>query len=125
PECASYSGCSTPPPPPPGCTREFPFFVEALCGDGRDNDCDGHVDCDDSDCVPGSHRWCDDPMYCHWGRQDCDASGRWGTCTETTDRPPGCTGSSALYNTACCVMAGECCQDYPASFGSTGNCAGI
>ncbi|MDH5493553.1 MAG: MopE-related protein [Myxococcales bacterium] len=53
PDCGSTIGC-TPPEPPAGCTREFPFIVEARCGDGRDNDCDGSVDCDDSDCVsPG------------------------------------------------------------------------
>ncbi len=73
-------------------------------------------------CVAGTARWCDDPTYCHWGRQTCQPDGHWGTCVEVTDRPAGCSGD--VYNTGCCVSAGECCQDYAhGSDGSVGNCA--
>jgi hypothetical protein len=159
-DCSSHSSCRMDPPPPPGCTAEFPFFVEIRCGDGRDNDCDGRIDCMDPDCrspgncgcaatetmcsngtdddcdgssdcsdtecqrcTPGTSRWCDDPVYCHWGRQECQPDGSWGACVETMDRPSGCT--STLYSRDCCVTAGECCQNYPVDDLSVGNCSSI
>lgn len=159
PDCGSDPACDVP-PPPPGCTREFPFFVEVACGDGRDNDCDTFIDCADSDChspgscgcasqetachdgndedcdhstdcadtqcircTPGAVRWCDDPVYCHWGRQTCSASGSWGTCTEVTERPGSCSGD--LYSASCCVDAGGCCENYPTDHTSIGDCSSI
>ncbi|MCS6798037.1 MAG: hypothetical protein NZ898_05850 [Myxococcota bacterium] len=100
--------------------------TEAMCTDGRDDDCDRSTDCTDPDCmrcVPGARRWCDDPVYCHWGIQECGPDGRWGTCRETTMRPPGCTGS--IYSRDCCVRAGECCENYPTDRTSVGDCEGI
>jgi hypothetical protein len=97
---------------------------ESACSDGMDNDCDGDADCTDLDCqrcTAGSYRFCDDPMYCHWGRQECGSDGRWGTCVEVTTPPPGCSGS--LYSATCCVDAGECCQNYPADDSSIGDCS--
>ncbi|MCC7541120.1 MAG: hypothetical protein IT379_33180 [Deltaproteobacteria bacterium] len=96
------------------------------CGDGVDDDCDRTVDCEDDDCrrcVPGATRWCDDPVYCHWGRQDCLPDGSWGACVETPERPAGCT--STIYSASCCVEAGECCQNYPVDNTSIGDCPGI
>jgi hypothetical protein len=111
--------------------------------DNRDNDCDDEIDedlvrecpcgmgeewCDHGSwvgtcllCTPGAERWCDEPSYCSWGIQRCTDDGRWGTCYETTERPAGCDGD--LYDTACCVEAGECCQDYAhGTDASVGNC---
>lgn len=101
-----------------GCDR-----VETACSDGSDNDCDGDIDCADIDCqscTPGSYRYCDEPTYCYWGRQDCQSDGRWGTCIEA-DAPPGC--SDGLYSASCCVMVGECCQNYPIDDSSIGDCS--
>ena len=126
---------------------DFPISLE-ICN-GRDDDCDGFVDegipprpcaCGTGDeicsggrwtgpcgagCVLGATRWCDDPMYCHWGQQTCvtdpDGATRWGTCMEVTTTPPGCGG--VVYDTDCCVASGECCQDAFGTWESTGNCA--
>jgi len=125
---------------------DFPISIE-ICN-GKDDDCDDAVDegiqpqpcpcgnghevcnngdwvgCVDAGCNVGTTRWCDDPQYCHWGIQTCEADpdgvGRWGACTETTSRPDGC--SSTIYDPDCCVSAGECCQDAFDSWESTGNC---
>jgi hypothetical protein len=113
PDCESPGNC--------GCAPR-----ETLCSDGVDEDCDEHTDCGDSDCAscePGSTRWCDDPVYCHWGRQNCNPDGSWGTCVEVMDRPMGCT--TTLYSADCCVMAGECCQNFPIDDSSIGMCDGI
>jgi hypothetical protein len=113
------------------------WSVETYCSNGEDDDCDGATDCDDTDCVsavecqccrPGSTRWCDTPMYCSWGLQECRPDGRWGYCSETTLRPGPCAGGSA-YDPACCVSAGECCQNFYfdpllPSDASVGDCTG-
>jgi hypothetical protein len=100
-----------------------------ICGDALDNDCDGYTDCTDSDCcseaacassticgaiccAPGASRYCDTPTYCSWGIQDCRPDGHWGTCDETTTRPPGCDDGSYYYSASCCMSAGACCQNY-------------
>ena len=116
--------------------------------DGKDNDCDGKVDegvaprpcpcgsgqevcqngqwvgaCDQ--CRPGSTRWCDDPQYCHWGKQTCvvdpDGKARWGDCREVDERPPGCEGQ-LTYDPKCCERSGECCQDAFHTWQSCGHC---
>jgi hypothetical protein len=95
------------------------------CEGGVDEDCDGLIDCADPDCawvpgcdqnpnqncecIPGQYRWCDSPVQCMWGRQQCLPDGSWGTCVETDQRPPGCDGY--YYDPWCCVAAGGCCQD--------------
>ena len=97
---------------------------EAMCANGMDDDCDGSSDCSDLDCqqcAAGSYRYCDEPTYCHWGRQVCGSDGRWGTCVETTDLPGSCTGT--YYSASCCTAAGECCQNYPVDETSIGDCA--
>ena len=99
---------------------------ETSCNDGKDEDCDKSTDCADTDCqkcTPGSERWCDDPQYCHWGKQKCGSDGKWGQCIETQTPPPGCSGS--LYSADCCVKAGQCCQNYPKDNQSIGNCSNI
>lgn len=103
--------------------------VETKCGDGVDDDCDGKVDCSDDECpkcVPGSMRYCDEPVFCAWGIQTCGPDGRWGNCTETQP-PPGCESFlpfGSTYDGDCCVAQGYCCQAYPAD-NSVGDCAGI
>jgi hypothetical protein len=99
---------------------------ETACTDGMDNDCDRSTDCADTECqrcTPGTSRWCDDPMYCHWGIQECGSDGSWGTCVETTDRPTGCSGT--IYSRDCCVDAGECCENFPTDRTSVGDCDAI
>jgi hypothetical protein len=131
----------------PGCGESCGEFE--VCGNGVDDDCDGYVDCMDADagcdcpgypddggtgtcppgedclcedrCVPGAWRYCDEPAYCYWGRQDCAPDGRWGACVETTDIPSGCEDSFPIplpidigttYDPDCCVAAGFCCQNF-------------
>lgn len=100
---------------------------ETNCTDRADEDCDRSVDCADTDCqtcAPGTFRWCDDPMYCHWGQQSCQPDGHWGPCVEETSaRPDGCDGTA--YSASCCVMAGACCENYPTDHSSIGDCTGI
>ena len=113
PDCKRPGDC--------GCTP-----TETSCTDGKDEDCDKSTDCSDIDCqkcTPGSERWCDDPQYCHWGKQKCGSDGKWGVCIETQTPPPGCSGQ--LYSADCCVKANQCCQNYPKDDKSIGNCSTI
>jgi hypothetical protein len=75
------------------------------------------------DCIPGAVRWCDETTYCAWAKQTCNAQGKWGACTETTERPKGCS-SDRTYDWDCCIAAGECCQD-PYTNGSWGQCINV
>ncbi|MGE0787848.1 MAG: hypothetical protein AB7S26_19395 [Sandaracinaceae bacterium] len=141
------------------CNGDMPGCGEAcaeieVCGNGIDDDCNGFVDCLDvaagcdcpgtdpcaadpsscscvEGCVPGTWRYCDEPLYCNWGRQDCAPDGSWGACTETSV-PPACDGGyfDSWYDPDCCVSAGFCCQNFghdPAldDDASVGNCAGV
>jgi hypothetical protein len=141
----------------PGC--DDPCGEFEVCGNGSDDDCDGLVDCADDGCpcetdcaenpelcecvercLPGVERFCDDPVFCNWGIQDCAPDGTWGACVETRDRvPPECDEelpfpfpieTGVTYDPGCCVAAGLCCQNYghdpslPID-ASIGNCAGI
>lgn len=62
------------------------------------------------ECVPGVQRWCDDAVYCSWGKQTCLPDGTWGPCIEPTvvdgslaDRPDNDCGCRYFYfNAACC-----------------------
>jgi hypothetical protein len=80
-------------------------------------------------CVPGAYRWCDTPVACNWGKQQCKPDGQWGPCNETPDRPPGCNDpTDPSYDEDCCVQAGQCCQDLNSVFDdqkSIGKCDGI
>ena len=123
--------------------------------DGVDNDCDGIVDenlyipcelfgyqeCINGEwtdcspcieCIPGTYRYCDDPLYCTWGIQFCGEDSRWGPCTETTRIPEECQYSfEGYYDEGCCISTGNCCQDFEDRDGdgdyydSIGNCEGI
>ena len=65
-----------------------------------------------SDTCPfeGQERWCDDAVFCSWGKQTCRPDGRWGRCVEPevtrdglTDRPATECGCRYFYfNAACC-----------------------
>ena len=61
---------------------------------------------DQCPCV-GAIRWCDDPVYCHWGQQTCLPNGTWGGCKEVNAGPPGCTG--AYFSERCCINQKLCC----------------
>jgi len=62
-------------------------------------------------CTASSARWCDDAVYCSWGRQTCRPDGHWGPCIEPsvtatgtiTDRPAtACACRYFLFNEDCC-----------------------
>jgi hypothetical protein len=109
--CSATSGCAPgefgnacdmgPPPPTGTCADETKF-------------CDGGVPTVYTDCcVAGSSRWCNTATPT-WGKQLCGADGKWSTpCVEVADHPKLCTGCSAmLFDPACCVESGECCENY-------------
>ena len=101
--------------------------TETSCTNGTDDDCDDDIDCADLDCqicTPGSFRWCDDPVYCNWGKQFCGSDSRWGACNEVTDAPAGCT-EGGFYDLSCCIAAGACCQNWPTDDTSVGDCSMI
>ena len=113
-----------------GKTDEDPFHPNnplsrpCACGDDREICVLGQWSGCTSRCVEGGERWCDDPQYCHWGKQICSPDGAWGSCDETTDRPPGCEGST-MYDDDCCVQANQCCQSFSndsTNGQSIGNC---
>ncbi|MCC6873868.1 MAG: hypothetical protein IT378_06095 [Sandaracinaceae bacterium] len=62
------------------------------------------------ECVAGTQRWCDDAIFCSWGKQTCLPDGTWGACIEPTvtrdglqDRPATeCGCRFFYYNDACC-----------------------
>jgi hypothetical protein len=76
-----------------------------------------------AECVPGTTRWCDDPVFCAFGKQQCTSQGTWGKCVEVSDAPAGC--DCDMYDQGCCVAAGECCQSEDDNSQSVGNCGGI
>lgn len=64
------------------------------------------------ECTPGTQRWCDDAVYCSWGKQDCLPDGTWGRCIEPrvtssglADRPDNECGCRFFY------FQEECCED--------------
>jgi hypothetical protein len=87
------------------------------------------------DCVVGTSRYCDEPEFCSWGKQDCLPNGKgggsWGPCKETAI-PAGCEpvvsfpGFPSFYDEDCCKQKGFCCQVGGVdSLTSEGNCTGI
>jgi len=93
----------------------------------RDSDIEDDLGDEDSDlsgaecqpgwiCIPGASRYCDTPVYCHWGIQHCrDDGSDWTPCIETTDVPEICVNSSNRYTPGaevCCAAQGFCCHDY-------------
>ncbi|MFO0672509.1 MAG: hypothetical protein U0235_23350 [Polyangiaceae bacterium] len=87
------------------------------------------------DCVVGAQRWCDEPNFCAWGKQDCLPNGKgggsWGPCKEVPV-PKGCEdpisvpGFPTFYDSDCCKKLGYCCQVGGVnSVVSEGNCNGI
>ena len=97
--------------------------------DCLDNDGDGKID--ENCCIPGEERFCDEAIYCAWGKQACQADGTWAKCVEISDSeiPTDCQpftfdNEPAIYDKMCCVAAGQCCQDYP-QWNSIGICASV
>ena len=93
-----------------------------------DNNGDGVID--EGCCTPGDVRYCDENIYCSWGKQSCKPDGSWTKCQEipVADIPPDCqpafpqSGDPIIYDKTCCIAAGLCCQDYP-KVTSTGYCS--
>lgn len=63
-------------------------------------------------CVPGTQRWCDDAIFCSWGKQTCNPDGTWGPCVEPSvsatglqDRPATECGCRFFY------FNWDCCED--------------
>jgi len=69
-------------------------------GGGSESDCV---------CVPGSERWCDEPVVCSWGKQKCLPSHEWGPCKEVGPPAACATGNDPFYDLQCCVDHGYCC----------------
>ena len=64
------------------------------------------------ECTPGAQRWCDDAVYCSWGKQTCLPDGTWGRCVEPRvtddglqDRPDTACGCRFFY------FNHDCCED--------------
>jgi hypothetical protein len=93
--------------------------------------------CCKGECNPGTARYCDEPNFCSWGKQDClpngQGGGSWGPCKETAV-PAGCEEPIVIpgfpipstYDSDCCKKLGLCCQVGGVNgVNSEGNCAGI
>ncbi len=88
------------------------------------------------ECTPGTARYCDEPNFCAWGKQDCLPNGKgggsWGPCKEVPV-PTGCQEvfipgfpMPNTYDEGCCKKLGFCCQVGGVNgVKSEGNCAGI
>jgi hypothetical protein len=73
---------------------------------------EGPGDGGSDECTPGAQRWCDDAVFCSWGKQTCLPDGSWGSCIEPTvtheglaDRPANDCGCRFFYFNA------QCCED--------------
>jgi hypothetical protein len=80
------------------CGKQCPGAVETICNDGKDNDTDGFIDCDDSDCKA-------DPSCVAVG---CSAAGSPLTCGGATTGKNSDQGSTQK-------IAGYTCVDGPAN----------
>ena len=109
------------------CTTSTMDCGKELCN-CVDDDGDGKID--ESCCLPGDVRFCDENIYCAWGKQTCKEDGSWSKCLEISpnDIPGPCQPyydfdeEVTIYDKSCCVSAGFCCQDYP-EWESIGNCS--
>jgi hypothetical protein len=71
--------------------------TEANCGDGRDDDCDGRVDCIDEDC---QGKACEDGDACTTG-ETCEANACKGGSAVTCDDGNACTDDSCDPKSGC------------------------
>lgn len=68
-------------------------------------------DGDQCACI-GLTRWCDDVVYCNWGKQTCLPDGTWGPCHEVKQQPAVCpvpTKTENNFDEDCCKRLGLCC----------------
>jgi len=82
------------------------------CLDGLDNDGDGYIDCQDSDCPATCSGNCVNSI-CNPGTYEWECSADSGSCTGNCDE---CTGSGTVYN--CQANSGLCNGDCSACAGS-------
>ncbi|TNE44738.1 MAG: VWA domain-containing protein [Deltaproteobacteria bacterium] len=89
-----------------------------VCGDGKDNDCDGQVDEKDAGCActPGAQQACGatDVGACQKGKQTCQSNSQWGPCQgEITPTPEDCDGLDNDCNGKVDDIAdlGQACND--------------
>ena len=76
-----------------------PFeFQEETCDDGRDNDCDLFVDCEDSDCDGSS---CDEEGVCIGG-----------SCVRTCERDSDCEFGEDCVDNICVLLGDGCSETY-------------
>ena len=96
------------------CEYDGEFRVCQL-GDGSGSDGPPEPVVDGCVCRPGAVRFCDTPVMCRWGIQECnDATLDWGPCIETTSIPMECVAIDGWYSPGaerCCINGGHCCQD--------------
>lgn len=101
---------------------------ETNCGDGRDDDCDGQVDCVDVDC---GGLTCDDHVPCTTGETCSLGTCRGGTQVVCNTPPNGCQASSGSCETStgACLYAslpdGTLCGGAPSSRCCGGSCKNL
>jgi hypothetical protein len=77
--------------------------------EGRNDSISSETSCP----TAGVYRWCDDAVYCSWGKQVCQPDKTWGPCVEPTktaqgftDRPSTeCACRYPFFNAKCCETA--------------------
>ncbi len=131
------------------CLFETTPGTAEVCGDGKDNDCNGKVDCDDStcncSCKPGTSQSCytgptgtENVGLCKGGTQACSTLGQWGPCSgevlpSATEQcwmsiDANCNGMMGCQDAACgCVCtpgAMQNCYGGPAGTEGVGPCHG-
>jgi len=126
-QCSCAGDCGTPP------------GVEALCTDGVDEDCDGNVDCDDSDCSADAAcatPFCGD-LNCDAGEDSCSCPGDCGAppstetmmCTggadEDCDGDVDCADADCGADAACSTTCGNGTCDAGEDCSSCSDCAGV
>jgi hypothetical protein len=134
----SYGGCGT----TADCNDSNPNInpgTNEICDDGLDNDCDGNIDINDSDCIvclPDETRSCNTGLLgvCAVGIQVCNVTGSWSGCMQTNQPSDEvCDGADNdcdglvddNLTRVCGTDVGECqIGIQTCSYGSWGSCVG-